>query len=147
MILKLKLTYITLDEFYSIAPVPAALQLYKNKQGEKKISKFLCDELSLFLDGGVSFAIFHQSQVIGIGINLLFERCVADMIDSKIVRWLIFVCHSACRTEDTAEYITAEAWHNTAAGIASGGTPGDLVHCWRHYQLLHLQHFCQNIAR
>ena len=64
-----------LDEFYSTAPVPVALQLNKDRKGEKCISNFLSDELSLFLDCGVSFAIFHQSQVIaGIGMNLLFER-------------------------------------------------------------------------
>ena len=63
-----------LDEFYSLAPVPVALQLYRDKEGKKCINNFLSDELSLFLDCGVSFGIFHQSQVIGIGMNLLFER-------------------------------------------------------------------------
>ena len=66
--------FLILDEFYSTAPVPVALQLYKDQEGEKCVSEFLSDELSLYLDCGVSFAIFHQSQVIGIGMNLLFER-------------------------------------------------------------------------
>ena len=69
-----------LDEFYSTAPVPVALQLYKDRKGEKCISNFLSDELSLFLDCGVSFAIVHQRQVIGIGMNLLFERFWIDEI-------------------------------------------------------------------
>ena len=66
--------FLILDEFYSTAPVPVALQLYKDQEGEKCVSEFLSDELSLYLDCGVSFAIFHQSRVIGIGMNLLFER-------------------------------------------------------------------------
>ena len=70
----IKIEIIFLDEFYSVAPVPVALQLYKEKNGKKSISEFLYDELSLFFDCGVSFGIFHENKVIGIGMNLMFER-------------------------------------------------------------------------
>ena len=126
--------------------MPAALQLYKNKEGEQRISPFLCDELSLFFDCGVSFAVLHEGQVIGILTNLLFERydkMYSKHVDSTLFAWVIF------RTEDNSnsEYITAKAWHDAAADIASEGSPSEMVHCWRHYQFLHLQHYGQNVTR
>ena len=63
-----------LENFYGLAPVPVALELYRNKNGETNISEFLEDEISLFFDCGVSFAIFHGDRVVGIGTNLIFNR-------------------------------------------------------------------------
>ena len=65
-----------LDNFYCQAPVPVALELYRYRNGENYISDFLEDELSLFFDNNVSFAIFHGDKVIGIGTNLMFTRSV-----------------------------------------------------------------------
>ena len=65
-----------LENFYCQAPVPVALELYRKKNGETNISDFLEDELSLFFDNGVSFAIFHGDKVVGIGTNLMFNRSV-----------------------------------------------------------------------
>ena len=120
-----------------------ALQLYKHKDGKKRISDFLYDELSLFLDSGLSFAIYHESQIIGIGMNLMFERF------GHIKMIIVALRLPSCRKEDTAEYTRALEWHNNAAVIASQSFPEaqDTIHCWRHYQFLHLQHFCQNVTR
>ena len=65
---------VMLDNFYCKAPVPVALGLHKNKEGKTIISDFLEDEISLFLDTGVSFAIFHGHKIIGVGTNLIFNR-------------------------------------------------------------------------
>ena len=62
------------DTFYSHAPVPVALQLYRGKDGHRDITDFLQDELDLFLDSGLSFGVFSGGRVVGIGVNLLFPR-------------------------------------------------------------------------
>ena len=62
------------DTFYSHAPVPVALQLYRGKDGHRDITDFLQDELDLFLDSGLSFGVFSGDRVVGIGVNLLFPR-------------------------------------------------------------------------
>ena len=46
------------------------------------------------------------------------------------------------------ELVPALAWHNTAAALAQREHEGEeRVHCWRHFQFLHLQHFAQHVAR
>ena len=62
------------DTFYSHAPVPVALQLYRDKAGHGHITDFLQDELDLFLDSGMSFGVYSGDRVVGIGVNLLFPR-------------------------------------------------------------------------
>ena len=66
------------ENFYCQAPVPVALELYRNKNGETDISEFLEDEISLLFDCGVSYAIYHGDKVVAIGTNLIFYRLVKN---------------------------------------------------------------------
>ena len=100
------------------------MKLYKK---DDILSDFLKDELSLFCDDGVSAGIFHGGTVIGGGWNMFFER-----FDEK----------SGVSEE---EYINAETWLNAAAELAE--LDPEPSQCWRHFQFLHLQHYCQHLIR
>ena len=106
-----------LDNFYAIAPVPVALELYKDRQ----MTDYLEDELNLFCDGGVSFGIFHGDKVAGANLNLYVEK-----------------------PPQKIDYVCAKDWHNQAAELASTQSGQNLAHFWRNSQFLHLQHFCQH---
>jgi len=110
-----------LENFYSLAPVPVALGLYK----ERKMSKYLEDELDMFCDNGVSFGVYDGDKVIGAGFNIYFEPPGPDQ---------------------QVGYVCAKDWHNRAAMIAAKQTCQDPVHVWRNYQFLHLQHFNQRVV-
>ena len=122
--------------------MPVALQLYRDKDGHGHITDFLQDELNLFLDSGMSFGVYSGGRVVGIGVNLLFpSRYYHHYYDDTT--------HPAPRSPAAApELVPALAWHNTAAALAERGHEGqERVHCWRHFQFLHLQHFAQHVAR
>lgn len=110
-----------LDNFYSLAPVPVALGLYK----DRKMSKYLEDELNMFCDNGVSFGLYNRDRVIGAGFNIYFEPpSPAQQVG----------------------YVCAKDWHNRAAMFAAEQTCQDPVHVWRNYQFLHLQHFNHRVV-
>lgn len=109
-----------LDTFYSLAPVPAALKLYDGGQGQ--VCEFLKDEISVYCDQGMASGIFHGDKVVGAGWNLYFPR-----------------------SQHLGDYINAESWLNSAAHLAHVNK--EPAHCWRHYQFLHLQHFCEHIIQ
>ena len=110
-----------LDNFYSKAPVPTVLGLYK----DKKVTNFLEDELDLLCDNAASFVICDSNEVIGAFTNLSFEKSDKDI-----------------------GYICAEEWLNTAAKLADEMTPeNNPAHFWRNAQFLHLEHFGQHVAQ
>lgn len=112
-----------LENFYSLAPVPSVLGLYNGK-----VTPYLEDELSLFLDQNLSFGLYHEDRIVAAGFNLLFEPSL----------------EGDCLGEE--EMVTALDWHNTAAHIAMDGEEQQVVAKWRNSQFLHLQYVGQKTA-
>lgn len=111
-----------LENFYSLAPVPSVLGLYSGK-----VTPYLEDELSLFLDQNLSFGLYHEDRIVAAGFNLLFE-------------------HGLEEEEEEEEMVRAVDWHNTAAEIAMEEGEEDVVAKWRNSQFLHLQYVGQKTA-
>eukprot|EP00092_Neocalanus_flemingeri_P029811 GFUD01032365.1.p1 GENE.GFUD01032365.1~~GFUD01032365.1.p1 ORF type:complete len:274 (-),score=64.27 GFUD01032365.1:93-914(-) len=107
-----------LDNFYSIAPVPVVLELFK----DRKMTDYLEDELDLFCDNGVSFGIHHGDQVVGAGLSLFVGK-----------------------PQEKVDYVCAKEWHNSAAKLACTNSDQNPVYFWRNCQFLHLSHFCQRV--
>ena len=67
---------------------------------------------------------------------------------SIILTMTLLTTVSPRRPAAAPELVSALAWHNTAAALAQREHEGEeRVHCWRHFQFLHLQHFAQHVAR
>jgi hypothetical protein len=111
-----KVQDLLLEDFYTTAPVPVVLELYK----EGKMTQYLQDELNLLCEGGVSFGIFHGHKLAAAIVNLYVEKPAKP-----------------------TDYVYAKDWLNHAAELAiSSHHP---VYFWRNLQFLHLQHFNQHV--
>ena len=89
---------------------------------ERKMSDYLEDELNLWCDTGVSFAICDDDKITGVILSLFIEK-----------------------ESDTPDYVSAKEWLNQAADLATSQTRHNPAHVWRNAQFLHLQHFNQQI--
>ena len=107
------------DNFYSTAPVPLALELFK----DRKVTAYLEDEINEWFHTGVSFGIFHGDKIIGTSFNFLVEK-----------------------PTKAADYVSAKEWHNCAAELVTKQSHHNPLHAWRHYQLLHWQHFTKHLT-
>ena len=114
-----KVKEFVLDNFYATAPVPVALELFK----ERKVTTYLEDEINQWFHTGVSFGIFHGDKIIGTSFNFLVEK-----------------------PTETPDYVSAREWHNYAAELVTTQSHHNPLHAWRHYQLLHWQHFAKQIT-
>jgi len=107
-----------LDNFYTTAPLPVALELFK----ERKMTQYLQDELNLLFEGGVSFGVFQGQNLAGAIVNLFVEK-----------------------PSQPTEYVCAKDWLNQAAELAVSQSSHHPVYFWRNLQFLHLQHFIQHV--
>jgi len=114
-----KVKEFVVDNFYATAPVPVALELFK----ERKLTAYLEDEINQWFHTGVSFGVFHGDRIIGTAFNFLVEK-----------------------PSETPDYLSAKEWHNCAAELATTQSHHNPLHVWRHYQLLHMQHFAKQIT-
>ena len=63
------------------------------------------------------------------------------MVFSIMMRSLGQYSTELCKYPPPDYYVRAKEWHNIAAELATTQSHHGPQHAWRHYQLLHMQHF------